>query len=268
MGKSLAGQVVIVTGASSGIGEAAARHFAREGCKVVLAARRVERLEAVAQEIQHQGGEALVVQSDLSQLCQIERLVEAALGKYHQIDILLNNAGFGRLNWLDQLDLELDIHALLAVNLEAVIAATRLVLPSMLARGRGHIINLASLASFIPTPTYSIYSASKAGVRAFTDALRREVQIKGISVSGVYPGAVFTEFQDHIGGKRKIKLQTPTRFVLRPDDVARVIVQVARHPRRSVVIPWFANLAIWANSLVPGIVDFVIQEGFVRRERQ
>jgi len=163
MSQTLAGQVVIATGASSGIGEATARHFAREGCKLVLAARRLDRLNAVAAEIHALGGEACVVQTDLSQLCQIESLVSTVLSKYGQIDILLNNAGFGRLNWLDQLALVEDIQSMLAVNLEAVIAATRLVLPSMLERGRGHIINLASLASFIPTPTYTIYSASKAG---------------------------------------------------------------------------------------------------------
>jgi len=267
MSQSLAGQVVIVTGASSGIGEATARHFAREECKVVLAARRMDRLTAAAEEIQRMGGEAFVVQADLSQLCQIESLVSTVLSKYGQIDILVNNAGFGRLNWLDQLGLVEDIQPMLAVNLEAVIAATRLVLPSMLKRGRGHIINLASLASFIPTPTYTVYSASKAGVRAFTDALRREVRIKGIAVSGIYPGSVLTEFSDHIGGIRKTKLRTPARFVLQADDVARTVVRVARRPRRSVVIPWFATLAIAANNLFPGIVDLVIQEGFVRRER-
>jgi len=267
MSQTLAGQVVIATGASSGIGEATARHFAREGCKLVLAARRLDRLNAVAAEIHALGGEACVVQTDLSQLCQIESLVSTVLSKYGQIDILINNAGFGRLNWLDQLALVEDIQSMLAVNLEAVIAATRLVLPSMLERGRGHIINLASLASFIPTPTYTIYSASKAGVRAFTDALRREVQIKGIAVSGIYPGSVKTEFEEHIGGTRKTKLRTPARFVLHADDVARTIVRVAHHPRRSVVIPWFANFAIFANSLFPGMVDLIIQDGFVRRER-
>ncbi|HCK65171.1 MAG TPA: oxidoreductase, partial [Anaerolineae bacterium] len=119
------GKVVIVTGASSGIGEATAREFGKEGAKVVLASRRVDKLQTLAEEINKMGTEALVVQADLSKLEDIQKLVAETLAKFNRIDILVNNAGFGRLDWLENLDPVKDIQAQIDVNVMGVIQTTR-----------------------------------------------------------------------------------------------------------------------------------------------
>ena len=181
--------VILVTGASSGIGEATARLFAREGYRVAMGARRLDRLETLANEIQTSGGQALPVAADLSRLEDIQSLVTTTLDHYGQIDVLLNNAGFGRLDWLENLDPVKDIEAQLRINLIAVIQTAREVLPHMIKRRSGHIVNMASMAGQVATPTYTVYAASKFAVRGFTEALRREVGVYGVHVSAIYPGA-------------------------------------------------------------------------------
>jgi NADP-dependent 3-hydroxy acid dehydrogenase YdfG len=165
--------VVIVTGASSGIGEATARLFGAEGYRVVLAARRLDRLQELQKEIESAGGEALPIETDVSDAKSIQALMDKTLATYKQIDVLFNNAGFGRTKWLEEMDPEKDIAAQIQVNLIGVIQATRAVLPHMIERRKGSIINMCSLSGFVGTPTYTIYAASKFGVRGFSDALRR-----------------------------------------------------------------------------------------------
>lgn len=259
--------VLIVTGASSGIGAAVGKQFARQGYRVVLAARRIERLESLADEIEAGGSQALAVQTDLFQYEDIQNLVAATISQFGQVDVLVNNAGFGRLKWLEQLDPGKDIQAQLQINLTATILVAREVLPHMIKRRSGHIINMASLGGFVATPTYTTYSASKFGVRGFTEALRREVGVYGIHVTGVYPGGVRTEFKDHTGTDRKTGRTTPDSLRLEPEDVAQVILKVVDHPRRTVIIPWQMRFVVWANSHFPGIVDWIIENRFTRLER-
>ena len=199
------GKVVIVTGASSGIGEATARQFGREGAKLVLAARRVDKLEALAQEIlaMGSGAETFVVQADLSKLEDIQALIKQTLDKFGRIDVLVNNAGFGRLDWLENLDPVKDIQSQFDVNVLGVIQTTRQALPVMMKQRSGHIINMCSMAGLVATPTYTVYAACKHAVHGFSEALRREVKPWGIDVSMIYPGGVLTEFQAHAGIKRK-----------------------------------------------------------------
>ncbi|MBI1855140.1 MAG: SDR family oxidoreductase, partial [Chloroflexi bacterium] len=188
MAISLKDKVVIITGASSGFGEDAAILFARQGCKVVLAARRIERLQVLAEKIQKEGGEAVAIPVDVTDRNEIQVMVESAIDLYGQVDILFNNAGFGRLDWLENLDPARDIETQMDVNLLGLAQVTRAVLPHMLERKSGHIINMSSVAGWIAAPLYTIYSATKFGVRGFTDSLRREVAPFGIHVSGIYPG--------------------------------------------------------------------------------
>jgi len=259
--------VLLVTGASSGFGEATARLFASEGYKVALAARRINRLQALAQEIEANGGKALPVEADLSNLDSIKNMVSTVLEKWGQIDILFNNAGMGRLDWLDQLDPISDIEAQVIVNLLAVIQTTRIVLPYMIERKQGHIINMGSIGSLVATPTYSIYAATKFGVRGFTEALRREVGIYGIHVSAIYPGGAKTEFSERAKIKRKTGYTTPKALKLEKEDVAKAVLRLARKPRRGLVIPGVMQVSIWLNILFPGIVDRVIEKRFTVPER-
>lgn len=263
---SLNGKVVLITGASSGFGEDAARLFAKEGCRVIAAARRVERLQSLVDSIQRMGGEALAIPVDVSERNDIEVMVQSAIDLYGQIDILFNNAGFGRLNWLENLEPDHDIEMQVRVNLLGTILVTRAVLPHMLARRRGHIINNSSVAGLVAAPLYTIYSATKFGIRAFSDALRREVAPFGIKVSVIYPGPAATEFGQHVGdseARRATKWIASWRMT--SEYVARRVVGLAKRPRRSLVLPWWYNLVIGFDLLFPSPVDLILKYGFVNR---
>ena len=259
--------VILVTGASSGIGEATARLFAREGYRVAMGARRLDRLETLANEIQTKGGQALPVAADLTRLEDVQNLVKTTLDHYGQIDVLLNNAGFGRLDWLENLDPVKDIEAQLRINLIAVIQTAREVLPHMIKRRSGHIVNMASMAGQVATPTYTVYAASKFAVRGFTEALRREVGVYGVHVSAIYPGGVRTEFDEHTGVKRRTSRTTPAALRLDAAEVAQAVLSIVRRPRRGLVIPWPMRFSVWLNVLFPGLVDRIIERNFTRPER-
>ena len=260
--------VTLITGASSGIGAATARLFGSRGHRVILAARRGAQLEALASEINAGGGEAFPIPADISQLAQIENMVRRAMDRYGQIDILINNAGLGRLNWLEDLDPQEDIAYQIQVNLTGMIQTTRLVLPGMLARGSGKIINVGSIAGLVATPTYSVYAATKYGVRGFTEALRREVSGRGIEVAGVYPGSVVeTEFGQKSKLRRKTGISTPKSLKLTAGEVAETIWGVVEHPRRAVITPWQMRPVVWMCVVLPGLVDKIIERRFTRRER-
>ncbi|HET9912706.1 MAG TPA: SDR family oxidoreductase [Anaerolineales bacterium] len=259
----LSGKVVLITGASSGFGEAAAKLFAQEGCKIVLAARRMERLEELANEIHANGGEALPVSVDVTQPSQIESMVKAAVDRYSRIDILFNNAGFGRLDWFEALDPIKDIQGQINVDLLGVIWTARAVLPQMYRQRSGHIINMASMAGWAAPPLYTVYSAAKFGVRGFTESLRREARPFGVKVSALYPGGAATEFQKHVGGnKAKQRFRTPAWLTLTAEDVARAVVTLAKRPRRSLILPRVMAFSIFLNSHFTEISDAIQARAF------
>lgn len=262
--------VVVITGASSGIGAASAREFARHGARLVLAARRVERLEALAREVIElgTGADAIAVPTDLSRLADIERLIEGTLDRYGRIDVLFNNAGFGKLDWLERLDAAKDVQAQVEVDLLALMQATRLVLPAMMRQRSGHVINMASLAGLVGVPTYTVYAACKYGVRGFSEALRREVRPWGIRVSCVFPFGVETEFGDHAGIRRRTGVTTPRLLRLSAADVARAVVGLVRRPRVELILPWPMRLAVWLNHALPSLMDYAILRWFTLPERR
>ncbi|MBI3998662.1 MAG: SDR family oxidoreductase [Armatimonadetes bacterium] len=263
----MSGRTVIVTGASSGIGEATARAFGRAGDRVVLAARRVERLQQLAAELP----ESLVVPADLTRSEDVARVASEALARYGRIDVLVNNAGLGKYDWLERLPEE-DIRAEIAVNLIAPILLTRAVLPAMLAQRRGVVINIGSVAGKIATPTMSIYNATKFGLDGFSEALRREVGPQGVHVCVIYPGPVAgTEFGAKTAKgagltaagsrwRRLPGLRTST------DRVARAIVDLADRPRPGRVVPGVYGVGIAINALLPSLVDLLISR-VARRAR-
>lgn len=259
MTNSLHGKVVLITGASSGFGADAARLFAREGCRVVLAARRLEKLQSIAAEIQSAGGEALVIPVDVNEGAAIDRMVQKVLRHYGRIDILFNNAGFGSVDWFENLKPERHIETLIQVNLTGTILVTRAVLPEMLKQRHGHIINMSSVAGLIASPLISTYAASKYGVRAFTDALRREVSPFGIKVSGIYPGPATTEFGKQIERtKAREKIHRSIDLHMTSKYVARHIVAIAKRPQRSLVIPWWFRVVTTFDTLFPVAVDWIL----------
>ena len=214
----LRGAVVVVTGASSGIGEAAAVAFARRGARVVLTARRIDRLESLADRIERAGGSATALPLDVTDtdaLVKLPGIVEAMLGP---ADVLVNNAGVPGGGEFLAIDHD-RIDTVIETNLSSVIHATRAFLPGMLDRGRGHVINVASLAGRFATPGAAVYTATKHGVVAFSEALHYDVEGRGVRVTTVNPAFVDTE---------GFPVGLPPSLVLKVESVADAIVKVAR----------------------------------------
>ena len=259
--------VVIITGASSGIGAATARLLSGKGYRLSLAARRLDRLQALADEIKSTGGQALPVATDVTNLEDIHNLVQITLDEFGVIDVLFNNAGIGRIDWLERLDQVDDIEFQIQVNLTGVIQMTRQVLPHMIERRSGHIINMSSVAGLVPVPTYSVYAATKYGLRGFTEALRRELSPLGVQVSGIYPSGVKTEFRGRRGATRGSRIRTPDSLRMDAEQVAQAVLRLIRRPRRALVIPGVMRLAAGLNAVMPGLADTVIQAWFARKGR-
>lgn len=214
----LRGSVVVVTGASSGFGELTALRLGRAGADVVLAARRLERLEALAERIAAEGGRALAVRCDVTELDQLTELRDRVASEFERCDALINNAGIRGGGPFETVDAE-RLDRVIDVNLRGVVLGTKLFLPMMLDRGRGHVVNVASLAGRFATPGAAIYGATKHAVVAFSEALYHELGPKGILVTSVNPGFSPTEGFPVTG---------PSVVRLDPDDVARLIVEVLR----------------------------------------
>lgn len=191
-------KVVVITGASSGLGEATARHLAAAGAKVVLGARRLERIGALADELNGAaGGAALAVQTDVTVPDQVKALVDAAVARYGRIDVMLNNAGLMPHSPLERLKVE-DWDRMVDVNIKGVLYGIAAALPHMIAQKSGHIINVSSVAGHKVRPGSVVYSATKHAVRVISEGLRQEVKPYGLRTTIISPGAVDTELPDSI----------------------------------------------------------------------
>jgi short-subunit dehydrogenase len=251
-------KVVIITGASSGIGAATARRLARDGWRLTLAARREDRLEQVAADVEALGGEALIIPTDIREHADIQRMVQATLDRWGRIDVLLNNAGVGHDDSLINIKPE-KIRDEIHINLVAVIECARAVLPAMLHQESGHIINIASIAGLIATPGSSIYSASKFGVNGFTDALHREMLGTGIRVSAFCPGYTPSEISPQLKAIAEGRPDAPHFPGLMPvayvaDQIARLI----RRPRLRLIIPPSWKFLVILAFLFPGLADALL----------
>ena len=197
MADNIASKVIVITGASSGMGAAAARHLAAKGASVVLGARRVDRIEAIAADITKAGGKATAVATDVTKREDVRKLVDAAVETYGRIDVLINNAGVMPLSPLERLKVD-EWDRMIDVNLKGVLYGIAAALPHMKEQKAGHIINLSSVAGHKLFGGSAVYSATKFGVRALSEGLRQEVKPYNIRTTIVSPGAVKTELLDHI----------------------------------------------------------------------
>ncbi|MBV0892299.1 SDR family oxidoreductase [Paracoccus sp. Z118] len=195
--ENIQGKIVVITGASSGMGAAAARHLAAKGASVVLGARRAERIEALAAEITEPGGKATSVATDVTKRDDVEKLVDTAVQTYGRIDVLINNAGIMPLSPMDRLKVD-EWDRMIDVNLKGVLYGIAAALPRMIEQKSGHIINLSSVAGHKVFGGSTVYSATKTGVRIISEGLRQEVAPHNVRVTIISPGAVKTELLDHI----------------------------------------------------------------------
>ncbi|MEG2115193.1 SDR family oxidoreductase [Kluyvera intermedia] len=200
MTNNIKDKVIIITGASSGMGEAAARHLAKKGAKVVLAARRSSRIDALAKEINEQGGTAMSIATDVTREDDVKKLVDTTVSQWGCIDVLINNAGVMPLSPLDQIKVS-EWNQMIDVNLRGVLHGIAAALPYMKAQKSGHIINTASIAGHLVFPASAVYSATKYAVRALTEGLRKETCAYNVRATIISPGSVSTELLEHISDK-------------------------------------------------------------------
>ena len=192
MSEGIAGKVVVITGASSGLGEAAARHLSALGATVALGARRVGRIDALAKELDGRGAKALALATDVMRREDIKRLVDAAVNSYGRVDAIINNAGLMAHSPLERLKVE-DWDRMIDVNIKGVLYGIAAVLPYMTKQKSGHIINVSSVAGHKVGPGGAVYSATKHAVRVISEGLRQEVKPYDIRTTVISPGAVATE---------------------------------------------------------------------------
>ena len=247
-------QIVVVTGASSGIGRELARAFSGEGATVVLAARSVDALEQLAAELRVAGGQALVVPTDVRDYGQIERLMHVTQETFGRLDVLVNNAGQGLGVWAKDLTMG-PVEDLFRTNLFGLIYATRLALPGMIARRRGLIINVSSVAGKVGTPSDSIYAASKFAVNGFSQGLRAEVAQHNVRVLTVCPFFTSgTGFSRNVVG-RGFEPRNPLRR-MSARRVAELTLDAAARGKHELVLTRTARFAVFLNHTLPGVFDW------------
>lgn len=257
MGRDLAGQVVIVTGASSGIGRETALHFAREKARLVLAARRQQRLEVLEEEVQGLGAEVLSLPTDVAQPDRVQTMVQQTRDRFGRVDILVNNAGSGLVALVEETTPE-DMDTILRVNFLGAFYGIRAVLPIMQRQGRGHIINISSIVGKRGVPLYGAYCASKFALLGLSESLRLELKDSGIAVSVICPVGTATEFFDAAKNPRGRKVG-PKPPIQTPAHVARAVIRCARSPRPEVMVYPPARLLVVLNALSPRLGDSVMR---------
>ena len=197
MSTNIAGKVVVITGASSGLGEAAARLLSAKGASLALGARRVDRLKSLAGELNKSGGKALTVATDVTKSSQVKQLVDAAVQKFGRIDVIINNAGLMPQSPLERLKID-DWDRMIDVNIKGVLYGIAAALPYMKQQKAGHIICVSSVAGHKVRPNGVVYSATKHAVRVISEGLRQEVKPYNIRTTVISPGAVATELPNSV----------------------------------------------------------------------
>lgn len=263
MTRDLAGLSVVITGASSGIGRAAALTFARRGARVALAARRADLIEDLAGECRDLGTQAIAVPTDVTDAAAVDTLAQAARQAFGTIDVWINNAGTGVFGPYQDADIALHRRTI-EVNLLGSMHGAYAVLPIFLGQGHGILINNISLGGWAPSPFAAAYTASKFALRGFSASLRQELgDHPDIHVCGVFPAIIDTPGLDH-GANVSGRQINPGPLIYAPEDVAETFVSLVRRPRDEVAVGWPARAAQIAYALAPGPTEH-LTGAFMRR---
>ena len=256
-------KVVVITGASSGIGEQACIDFAKRGANVVLVSRSSEKIESIATKLkQDYHAETLAVSCDVSKKQQVVSMSKQVLGEFGYVDILVNNAGFGIFGSVNDLSIE-DLEEQLATNLLGTIYCTKVFLPSMLNRKAGHIVNVASVAGSIGIPGMAAYCASKFAMIGFSQSLNHELSGTGVGVTAVSPITVKTNFFEHQSFKKIRPNYTPA--ALSAQDVSNAILRASNSTRMEIIVPFYVRGAVWFTQTFPYIINPLLGHAFRRQ---
>lgn len=249
-------KVAIVTGASSGIGEATARKLSREGYKLGLIARRKDRLDQLADQIRAEGGAAVVFPTDLSDESEYSSMVERVMSVLGSVDVLVNNAGLGWYGYSDRMPWD-TARQMIEVNMTSLTKLTLMFLLEMKERGKGHIINIGSIVGSIPSQGVALYSATKAFVDALSTSLYRELTGTNVKVSVVRAGAVATPFYD-VASRGLSSPRIPVEWIaIKPEAVADRVWDLIRRPARIVYVPRILRVIPWIELIFGWLMDRV-----------
>ncbi len=272
---TLKDRVIVITGASSGIGAATALAAAREGAKLVLGARRIDKLEKVADECRAAGGEAITVPCDVSRRADVDRLVAATVKKFERLDIMLANAGYGFLAKVQETTEE-QFDDIFATNVKGtwycMQAAADIMLKQLPAAGdpkkaaRGHIIAVSSGAARRGLPLYGLYSMTKAAQLSLCEAMRVELRGQGVYVSSVHPLTTATEFFEVASNKSRVR-STGLSHAAPVESVARKIVSLMKHPRPELWPAFASRWALGIAAVFPGLADWSMSRTIGKRTR-
>jgi hypothetical protein len=278
---------ILLTGASAGIGQALARELARKGHRLAITARRVDRLESLADELRGQGASVSVFPADLADPAAPKRLIDDVVHEFGGLDVLINNAGYGLARFFGEESAE-DLRHQIEVNLTSPIVLTREALGHIVA-SRGTIINVGSSITCIPVGVFGVYGATKAGLAYWNDALRREVRHKGVHVCLVEPGPIATEFLDVVKAHERLGVEqndwksigtTANTLTRRPpdflvgtaDEAARRIAHLLIRPKRRLSV---LKRAVWPYrvlgglfQVIPGLADVILARVMARVDRE
>lgn len=266
---------VLITGASQGIGKATALLFAEKGYNLVLAARQIERLQAVVNQVRDLGGKAIAHSVDVRDPEQVKTLIQTALAHYGTIDVLINNAGIYLLGSVENCDLS-DWHQVIDTNLWGYIHTINALLPHFLDRGKGTIVNVCSIGGKIPIPYQVPYITSKYAVTGLTESLHAELNPKGIHVSAVYPNVIKSDLmeraifrgkdeQDALERNALLEKTLKMPVIEKPEDVAKAIWEVVADQKAEVMVG-SANFSKTIYRLIPGLMQGVFRKVFATKK--
>lgn len=247
------GKIVVITGASSGIGKESALEFAKLRAAVVLVSRDKNKLEEVAKELSKYQTQILVCACDISQKDQVNQMSKQVLEKFGTVDVLVNNAGFGIYGNFNDLKAE-EIESQMATNYLGMVYCTKTFLPKMLEQKSGHIVNVASVAASFGIPGMAGYCASKFAMLGFSESLYHELKGSGIGITVVSPIMVKTNFFNHNSFNKMPRYTT----ALSANTVAKAVVRAASSPRLEIVVPQFVRIAIWFKQTFPYLINPIV----------
>jgi len=254
-------KVVLITGASSGIGRASAILFAKNGASIILVARGKEKLEQVAKDLKKFNVSSLVCECDISDKFQVKKMSKTVLEKYESVDILVNNAGFAIYGPVSNLTIE-EIESQMATNYFGMIYCIKNFLPSMIKKKSGHIVNVASVAGSFGLPGIASYCSTKFAMLGFSEGLKHELKEMGIGVTVVSPIMVRTNFFDHQSFE-KMPRYSPTS--LSAETVAKAILKAANSPRLEIIVPSVVRIAVWIKSTFPYLINPILGSFFKKQ---
>ncbi|MBA0907905.1 MAG: SDR family NAD(P)-dependent oxidoreductase [Nitrosarchaeum sp.] len=251
-------KIVLITGASSGIGKETAFQFAEKGAKVILIARRKQKLEEIEIELKKFNISTLICECDVSNKLEVKKMSEYVLEKYGSIDILINNAGFAIYGNVSDLTTE-EIELQMATNYFGMIYCIKNFLPIMIKNKSGHIVNVASVAASFGLPGIASYCASKFAMLGFSEGLKHELTGTGVGITVVSPIMVRTNFFDHPSFK---KMPKNSAISLNDKTVAKGILRAANSSRLEIIIPSIARIAVWIKNTFPYLINPIIARVF------